>query len=113
MRFIDIAFIVPPEGFADKVIAAQEDDDENIDKHSHIWRECKTSLKHASYDKCYYCEMKDIRSDGTVDHYRPKSKYKWAAYRFDNFRFACTFCNSRRTDQKTGEVGGCNLPRRV
>ncbi|MGP5308996.1 HNH endonuclease [Vreelandella alkaliphila] len=106
MRFIDVAFIVPPEGFADKVIAAQEDGDENIDKHSYIWRECKTSLKHASYDKCYYCEMKDIRSDGTVDHYRPKSKYKWAAYRFDNFRFACTFCNSRRTDQKTGEVGG-------
>ena len=44
MRFIDIAFIVPPEGFADKVIAAQEDDDENIDKHSYVWRECKTSL---------------------------------------------------------------------
>jgi len=106
MRFIDIAFILPPAGFDQKAAEAQADGDENIGNHSDVWRDCKPNLKQASFDKCYYCEMKDIRSDGTVDHYRPKSKYKWAAFRLDNFRFACTFCNSRRTDQKTGEIGG-------
>jgi uncharacterized protein (TIGR02646 family) len=106
MRFIDIAFLQPPDGFEDKAAEAQADGEDNIGNHSDVWRNCKTVLKEASFDKCYYCEMKDIRSDGTVDHYRPKSKYKWAAFRFDNFRFACTFCNSRRTDQKTGEIGG-------
>ncbi|MCQ2005692.1 HNH endonuclease [Rhizobium sp. NRK18] len=106
MRFIDIAFITPPDDFEERAAAAQADGVENIGKHSDVWRDCKPNLKQASFDKCYYCEMKDIRSDGTVDHYRPKSKYSWAAFRIDNFRFACTFCNSRRTDQKTGEIGG-------
>jgi uncharacterized protein (TIGR02646 family) len=106
MRFIDIAFMVPPDNFGEVVAQAEADGEENIGNHSDVWRYCKESLKRASFDKCYYCEMKDIRSDGTVDHYRPKSKYKWAAFRIDNFRFACTFCNSRRTDRKTGEIGG-------
>lgn len=106
MRFIDLAFVQPPEGFAARVADAEVDGEENIDNHSDIWRDCKANLKQASHNKCYYCEMIDLRSDGTVDHYRPKSKYKWAAYRFDNFRFACTYCNSRRVDKKTGEIGG-------
>ena len=106
MRFIDIAFVRPPENFDQKAAEAQADGEENIGSHSDVWRDCKASLKQASFDKCYYCEMKDIRSDGAVDHYRPKSKYKWAAFHFDNFRFACTYCNSRRKDQKTGEIGG-------
>jgi uncharacterized protein (TIGR02646 family) len=106
MRFIDTAFMVPPDNFGEMVAQAEADGEENIGNHSDVWRGCKESLKQASFDKCYYCEMKDIRSDGTVDHYRPKSKYKWAAFCIDNNRFACTFCNSRRTDRKTGEIGG-------
>jgi hypothetical protein len=88
MRFVDLAFVKRPEGFSDKAAAAEADGEGNIEKHSDVWRGCKLTLKHASHDKCYYCEMKDIRSDGTVDHYRPKSKYFWAAYNFCNFRFA-------------------------
>ena len=106
MRYIDIAFVLPPDGFAARVAVALADGEDKIGNHSAVWRDCKANLKQASFDKCYYCEMKNIRSDGTVDHYRPKSKYKWAAFSLDNFRFACTFCNSRRTDQKTGEIGG-------
>ena len=106
MRFIDIAYVAPPENFGVMVAAAEAAGEDNIGNYSDVWRCCKESLKAASFDKCYYCEMKDIRSDGAVDHYRPKSKYKWAAFRIDNFRFACTYCNSRRTDRKTGEIGG-------
>ena len=106
MRFIDLAFIPPPSGFAEMKAMAEADGDANIASHSNVWRSCKATLKAASNDKCYYCEIKDDRSDGVVDHYRPKSHYKWAAFTFDNFRFACTYCNSRRTDPSTGEVGG-------
>lgn len=106
MRFVDLAFVQEPEGFTDKVAAAVADGEENIGKHSDVWRDCKPNLKAASFHKCYYCEMIDSRSDGNVDHFRPKSKYQWAAFRLNNFRFACTFCNSRRTDPKTGEVSG-------
>jgi uncharacterized protein (TIGR02646 family) len=106
VRFIDLAYVLPPSDFAANVEVAEADGEDNIGNHSNVWRGCKTILKTASNDKCYYCEIKEKRSDGVVDHYRPKSKYTWAAFRFDNFRFACTFCNSRRTDPKTGEVGG-------
>ncbi|WP_411817358.1 hypothetical protein [Hyphococcus sp. DH-69] len=106
MRFIDTAFLVPPADFGEMAAQAEADGEENIGNHSNVWQCCKESLKGASFDKCYYCEMKDIRSDGAVDHYRPKSKYKWAAFRIDNFRFACTLCNSRRKDRNTGEIGG-------
>lgn len=106
MRFIDIAYVQEPEGFVARVAAAIAAGEANIGDHSVVWRDCKENLKSASHKKCFYCEMHDSRSDGTVDHYRPKSKYKWAAFRLNNFRFACTFCNSRRTDKATGEVGG-------
>jgi uncharacterized protein (TIGR02646 family) len=106
VRFIDLAYVEPPLDFAAKVALAEGDGEDNIGNHSDAWRDCKALLKAASYHKCYYCEIKEKRSDGAVDHYRPKSKYKWAAFRFDNFRFACTYCNSRRTDPETGEVGG-------
>ena len=89
MRFIDLAFVQPPHDFSAKVAAAEADGEDNIANHSSVWRDCKATLKAASSNKCYYCEIKECRSDGDVDHYRPKSKYKWAAFRFDNFRFAC------------------------
>ncbi|MET4734907.1 uncharacterized protein (TIGR02646 family) [Thalassospira sp. MBR-102] len=106
MRFIDLAYKRPPAGFDEAVAKAKADGEDKIKDHGEVWALCKPVLKEASHNKCFYCEMKQSRSDGAVDHYRPKSKYKWAAYRFDNFRFACTFCNSRRTDPKTGEVAG-------
>lgn len=106
MRFIDIAYVQEPEGFGEKVATAIAAGEAKINDHSIVWRDCKEGLKVVSHKKCYYCEMIDSRSDGTVDHYRPKSKYKWAAFRLNNFRFACTFCNSRRTDKETGNKGG-------
>lgn len=106
MRFVDLAMVKPPADWEKKVAKAKAALAGKIDDHSEVWRCCKGNLRDASNKKCFYCEMKDIRSDGTVDHYRPKSKYQWAAFRFGNFRFACTFCNSKRTDRLTGEKGG-------
>jgi hypothetical protein len=50
-----------------------------------------------------------------VDHFRPKNAvaespghkgYWWLAFKWENYRFCCTFCNCRRIDQTTGDGGG-------
>ena len=43
--------------------------------------------------KCAYCE-KDIRDeDKHIEHYRPKSRYYWLAYSWDNLLLSCGQCN--------------------
>lgn len=68
------------------------------------------------HDKCWYCESAVDRSDNAVDHFRPKNRvsdaasphagYRWLAFDSINFRYACTYCNSRRKDVRGGTVGG-------
>ncbi|WP_434130913.1 hypothetical protein [Methylocaldum sp. GT1BB] len=74
--------------------------------YSEVWSALKKELKDLSHGKCWYCEARQIRSDNAVDHFRPKAKYPWLAFSVRNFRFSCTFCNSRRTNPETGEVEG-------
>lgn len=71
-----------------------------------IWADLKQELADLSHKKCWYCESRQMRADNAVDHFRPKSKYPWRAFSIENFRFSCTFCNSRRTNPETDEVGG-------
>lgn len=78
----------------------------NSSKFENAWTDLKAELRRLSHGKCWYCESRENRSDNAVDHFRPKSKYRWLAYNPNNFRFACTFCNSRRTDNVTGITGG-------
>lgn len=83
--------------------------------HSDLWREVKETLSKASHGKCWYCESKNTRSDNAVDHYRPKGKvaeeeshpgYWWLAFDYANYRFSCTYCNSRRKHSLSGSAGG-------
>jgi hypothetical protein len=56
------------------------------------------------------------RADNAIDHFRPKGRvsdaanphtgYRWLAFERRNFRYACTFCNSRRKDVVNGTAGG-------
>jgi hypothetical protein len=80
-----------------------------------LWAKLAPTLAKVSHDKCWYCEVKQERSDMPVDHYRPKGQvsdarshlgYWWLAFRVDNFRFSCTYCNSRRVDVEGGTSGG-------
>jgi uncharacterized protein (TIGR02646 family) len=43
---------------------------------------------------CAYCEL-DLRGGdrGDVEHFRPKSLYRWLAYDFDNYLLSCLACN--------------------
>ena len=86
------------------------------DDHSGIWRELKDRLGELLHDKCWFCETQIDRSDNAVDHFRPKKAvsgtanphagYRWLAFALENFRYSCTYCNSRRVDQIGGTAGG-------
>jgi uncharacterized protein (TIGR02646 family) len=71
-----------------------------------VWQRLKPYLSKVMDGKCWYCETKDARSDNAVDHFRPKSLYWRLALQYNNFRFSCTYCNSRRLDSEYGTEGG-------
>lgn len=71
-----------------------------------VWREAKDLIKPVMNGKCWYCETPNPRSDNAVDHFRPKSRYWWLAFDYENMRFSCTYCNSRRVDRSGGTAGG-------
>jgi len=106
MREISLDDLTLPEGWDARAAAALEAGEANVNAHSSVWQECKLPLKKLSYDKCFYCEIVQERSDDAVDHFRPKSLYPWSAFEAKNYRFACTFCNSRRRDIENNRTGG-------
>ncbi len=67
----------------------------------------KKKLQDISNGKCVFCEqyiekcengkMKECSS--TVEHYRPKSKYYWLAYSWDNLLWCCNRCNKNKDDK--------------
>jgi uncharacterized protein (TIGR02646 family) len=109
MRCIDNSFLELPDGWearAENAKQAVEDGSCKINDRSNVWKELKTPLARRFYDKCWYCEIKQERSDNAVDHFRPKSSYPWLAFELTNFRYSCTFCNSLRKNTRTGKTKG-------
>ncbi len=65
------------------------------------WKTGKGQLKQESHGKCAYCESPtDVVAHGDVEHFRPKSKYWWLAYCYDNHLFACQICNQSHKGDK-------------
>ena len=123
MRFVNNSGLKPGEKWIKEAkrlteearqITDKEERAKFINKKSRTWKDLKPILEILSHRKCWYCESLEIRSDRTVDHYRPKNNVKdtnhggywWLAFRHDNFRLSCTFCNSHRKERESGEVGG-------
>lgn len=118
MRYIDRSQLMLPDGWNARAAAAAQAvaNGADLNDFSAVWRELKNGLADLSNDKCWYCEVSIPRSDNAVDHFRPKGRvsdaqnphsgYKWLAFSQSNFRYACTFCNSRRKDVDGGTVGG-------
>lgn len=123
MMVIDISELELPDGWCDRAGRALQkikqlpegDRTDAIKAMADIWSGLKPQLMKLSYDKCWYCETKQERSDNAVDHFRPKGRvaecnghsgYWWLAFDHTNFRYCCTFCNSRRVDQDGGTDGG-------
>lgn len=74
----------------------------NVDKgkspkwKSEIWTRAKPQLLIESNGKCAYCESPTtVVAYGDVEHFRPKSKYWWLAYCYENYLPSCTICNQR------------------
>jgi len=125
MRYINNRLLRLPEGWSDKAndakhtveaIAIVDFRKKTINRNSAVWSALKDSLANLSNDKCWYCEIKQERSDNAVDHFRPKNRvadtnpvhegYWWLAFEHTNFRYSCTFCNSQRKNPETGETEG-------
>ncbi len=86
-----------------------------INAKSAVWRAAADALRLASHGKCWYCECRQERSDMPVDHFRPKNRvleapgrpgYWWLAFDWRNYRYSCTYCNSKRRDIEGGTEGG-------
>ncbi|WP_336033135.1 hypothetical protein [Acinetobacter bereziniae] len=113
MRYVQCSKLSKPTGWGERARVATEAVRAGADpnNYSNIWRELKDGLASLLHDKCWYCESPVDRSDNAVDHFRPKNRvsdainehkgYKWLAFEPSNFRYACTFCNSRRLGGNT------------
>ncbi len=88
-----------------------------IDDNEKIWKDkrIKNKMRDLSFNKCWYCETEETRSDTAVDHFRPKNGVKecidhpgywWLAFDWSNYRYSCTFCNEKRKDEDTKITGG-------
>ncbi|EMM5786663.1 hypothetical protein [Pseudomonas chlororaphis] len=118
MRYIDSTRLRLPDGWLERAAAAKiaVENGANPDDYARVWRELKDGLANLFNDKCWYCEVSVPRSDNAVDHFRPKGRvrdaenehrgYRWLAFEQSNFRYACTFCNSRRKDIEGDTAGG-------
>jgi len=74
------------------------------------WGTTKAQLLLETGNKCAYCETPTaVIAYGDVEHYRPKSKYWWLAYVYDNYLASCTVCNQRFKGAKY-EFAGSILP---
>jgi len=118
MRYVDLRKLAKPDGWNERASTAASAvaNGENPNDHDAVWRELKNGLADLLHDKCWYCESSVDRSDNAVDHFRPKNRvsdaakqhagYRWLAFDASNFRYACTYCNSRRKDLDGGTAGG-------
>lgn len=118
MRYVDRTKLVKPAGWYVRAQTASQAVASGADPNTHsaVWRDLKDSLAKLLHGKCWYCETAVERSDNAVDHFRPKGRvsdasnphtgYRWLAFDESNFRYACTYCNSRRKDLEHGTAGG-------
>ena len=118
MRYVDITQLRAPDGWLDRAETASKAvaRGAHLNVHAAVWRELKDGLAALLCDKCWYCECLIQRSDNEVDHFRPKGRvgdageehrgYRWLAFERTNFRYACTFCNSKRNVLEGGTTGG-------
>jgi uncharacterized protein (TIGR02646 family) len=118
MRHVALGNLVLPDGWTKRAasaaiaVGAAANKISKIGEHADVWGELKEPLSRLSENKCFYCETQRVRDDYQVDHYRPKSGvpanghtgYWWLAFKSDNLRFACRFCNERRVS--AGAVAG-------
>lgn len=79
------------------LIAAGEYKNEEVYNSRYKQSDTQIALRSIYRNKCAFCEKKVEQSH--VEHYRPKSKYWWLTYSWDNLLLACSTCNSHKGDE--------------
>lgn len=71
----------------------------NDKNHNSRYKQTDTqeALKAIFNRKCAFCQRHIEASE--VEHYRPKTRYPWLAYSWDNLLWACGPCNSRKSSK--------------
>ncbi len=70
------------------------------------WKKAKEQLLAETFSKCAYCETPTaVVTFGDVEHFRPKSKYWWLAYCYDNYLASCAICNQSFKSDKFPVLG--------
>jgi hypothetical protein len=78
------------------------------------WKTAKQQLKRESHGKCAYCEAPTTSvAHGDVEHFRPKARYWWLAYCYDNYLFACQICNQQYKSDNFPFSGAAMRPTRL
>ena len=60
-------------------------------------KDVRKSLEDAYNNKCAYCETIDFKPE--IEHYRPKTKYKYLCYEWTNLMPACHNCNHSKSNK--------------
>lgn len=118
MRYVNRSKLKKPKNWNARATAASlaVAQGANPNDYDTVWRELKDGLADLLCDKCWFCESPVDRADNAVEHFRPKNRvsdaalphdgYRWLAFDESNYRYACTYCNSRRKDVEEGTAGG-------
>jgi hypothetical protein len=110
MRHVDTSHLTISEGWrqraarAEAAVEAAMRDGRAL-TFTALWRDhrVRDPLIDIIGQKCWYCETNVHSSNPDVDHFRPKNGpatsgahggYWWLAYKPDNYRIACKYCNS-------------------
>ena len=63
-------------------------------------------------NKCCYCEKREEQAKfRDVEHFRPKARYWWLAWTWENLLFACKHCNTAKGAQFPLRSATCLQPR--
>lgn len=79
-----------------ELIDAEEYKNEGVYNSRYKMKDIKTKLKKIYRHKCAFCEQKVEAFE--VEHFRPKSKYWWLAYSWDNLMYICSTCNKSKNN---------------
>lgn len=74
------------------------------------YQSARPILYRAQHGKCCYCEAPtNSERWHHVEHFRPKVRYWWLTWTWDNLLFACHDCNSAKSDDFPLAVGSIPL----
>ena len=68
--------------------------DDNNYNNRYKLEDVRSALNKLYHSKCAFCEQKIEQYH--IEHYRPKNKYYWLAYSWDNLLIACPKCNENK-----------------